>query len=553
MIVADVTAEFTARFGAAATGTVRWGWYITSTATTAYFSNVTAKLILTYEYDDTAHATRVKTVRIPIESLNGRLVTTGYTEIRQGAITNQIPALTGATPFLPENTPVVRQAFLELWSNTLPSGTTDGNVTLRLDAAGSTIAFTIDNTADSSVGIRLMWDITAENLALSHTLNGITTGANMMGFIGGWLTVTYEYNHTASSTILNSLFMGLGEDTENVLASADKSMVSVERYIEEPATVTLVQSAIWITYQSVSTSDTFTFKCGGQTATGYTPTADGAMCGMSSIVHRIDAGGYRGAALAFARGKNEFTAEWYTGTAARIGNVSCMTILNYTSGKSASGDGVHAHSVHFPIWGSNRNAATTIQAAAAVVPKIIESNYWLMGVSPLLYSSGLNAALSLVLLRVEKLATENPAGGWVDLLISNAVGVAENGCVITNGVCRTMFKRCPDDIDDSRMDIEGNRTWRFYGTSRQYGLGLWITWHSHTWTISGTVSGYVDVDGAGLTVNIYRCSDGMRIGTVTTTAGGAFTLTWYDNTEDYRAVCEEDGTHVGCSAKGVAT
>ncbi len=185
LLVVDVTAEFTARFSGAS-DTVRWGYYVYGTATTTGWSNASAKLILTYEYDDTAHSTRVKTVRIPIESINARL-TTSYAEICQGSAVNQIPALTHATtPFLPEASVTIRQAFLELWGSTMPNSTTDGTLTLKLDSAGSTYAYnTIDNTQDSNAGFRVMWDITAETFTAAKSLNAVTTGTTMIGFLGG--------------------------------------------------------------------------------------------------------------------------------------------------------------------------------------------------------------------------------------------------------------------------------------------------------------------------------------------------------------------------------
>lgn len=547
LMVADVTAEFTARFSGTS-DTVRWGYYVYASAVTTGFGPATAKLILTYEYDDTAHSTRVKTVRIPIESLNGRL-TTSYAEICQGTAVNQIPQLTGSgSPFLPEASVVIRQAFLELWANTVPNATTDGALTLRLDTAGTTYTLpAYDNTQDSSSTIKVMWDLSAETFTAAKALYAVVTGTTMIGFLGGWMTVTYEYDHSSSTTILNSLFMGLGSDSNNALASGDKSVVSVERSLQEPGTLTLKQSGIWITYQSGNTSDTFTFKAGSQTATGYTPTADGSMCGMSSIVHRIDSGGYRGAALTLARGPNTFTAEWYTGTANRVGNVSCAMILNYTSDKASGGDGAHAHSVHFPILGSNRAFATAVQASATVNPKIIESDYWLLGAMPIIYCTGLGVALDGYVLDVERLFGEG--NGWENLFSSMYTGVAENGCWMNYSACRFAFKRWPNDTDSSRMDIEGARTWRIYGQSKQYGLGLWVTWHSHTFTISGTVSGYADADGAGLTVKVYK-EGGEYIGSATTGAGGTFSLTWYDNTGNYFARCEEDSTHVGASVAG---
>jgi len=551
LMVVDVTAEFTARY-TGTSDTCRWGYYIYGTASTTGWSNANAKLILTYEYDDTAHSTRIKTVRIPIESINARL-TTSYAEICQGTAVNQIPQLTGAgSPFLPEASPTVRQAYLELWGNTIPNSTTDGALTLRLDSSGTTYAFnTYDNTQDSSSTIRVMWDITAEDLTTAHALYAVVTGTTMVGFLGGWLTVTYEYDHSSSTTILNSLVLGLGEDSNNVLASGDKSVVSVDRLIEEPGTLSLKQSGIWITYQSGNTSDTFTFKAGSQATTGYTPTADGSMCGMSSIVQRIDSGGNQGAALSLARGMNTFSAEWYTGTANRIGNVSCLMFLNYTSDKASSGDGVHAHSCYFPIFASNRAIGTTVQSAATVDPKIIESNYWLMGVVPMIYIRGIGAVVDGQVLDIERLSGEG--NGWLTLFSSLYTGVGENGCWINNGVCRFAFKRWPNDTDTERVDIEGSRQWRIYGTSKQYGLGVWITWHSHTYTIAGTVTGYADADGAGLTVGVHRSDTGELVGTATTTAGGAYTFTWYDNVIDMYAEIREDATHMGRSDDDIAS
>lgn len=553
VMTADVTAEFTARFSGAS-DTVRWGYYIYGTATTTGWSNASCKLILTYEYDDTAHSTRVKTVHIPIESINARL-TTSYAEICQGTAVNQIPQLTGAgSPFLPEASVTLRQVFLELWGNTIPNSTTDGALTLRLDTGGTTYAYnTIDNTQDSSSTLRVMWDISAETFTAAKALYAVVTGTTMIGFLGGWLTVTYEYDHSSSTTILNSLVMGLGEDSNNVLASGDKSMVSVTRSLQEPGTLALKQSGIWITYQSGNTSDTFTFNAGSQATTGYTPTADGSMCGMASIVQRIDAGANRGAALSIARGENTFTAEWYVGTANRIGDVSCLMMLNYTSDKASGGDGVHAHSCYFPLFASNRALGTIVQAAATVAPKIIETNYWLMSVVPMIYITGIGVALDSLLLTVERLGTESPAGGWEELFSSIFTNVGENGCWINNGVCRFAFKRWPNDTDTSRMDIEGNRQWRIVGTTKQYGLGVWVTWHSHTYTIAGTVSGYVDADGAGLTVGVHRADTGEFVGNATTTSGGAYTFTWYDNTINMYCEVYENGTHIGRSDNSTAS
>lgn len=549
LMVADVTAEFTARFSGAS-DTVRWGYYITANNTSSAFANVSAKLIITYEYDDSAHATRVKTVHIPIESYNGR-ISTSYVAIKQtSTASNQIPQLTGSgSPLLPEASVTVRQAYLELWSNTMPNATTDAAITLRIDAAGSTQAYTtIDNTQDSATAIRLMWDITSEDLTAAHELYAIMSASSgNFAHLGGWLTVTYEYDHSSSSTILNSLLMGLGEDLTNVDVVGNKSYTSIERFIQEPDTITLKQSGIWVTMGGGATSTTFSIGCGSQTPTGYTPMADGQNAGMLSIVHRVDSGAHASTGIAAARGLNTWTAQWYAANANRLGNVSIMLIINYTSGKHTNGDGVHAHSVYFPLLASNRNAATVVSGTAVVVPKIISSDYWLLAVNPLVYASGLGAVAESLTLEVERVSTS----GFETLFATAAIGQAENGCWISNGVCRSQFKRWPNDTDSSRMDIEGDRLWKIQGTSKQYGLGIWVTWHEITYSISGTVTGYTG-DGSGITVEAHRSDTDEKIGTATTAIGGTYSITWYDNTIDVYSHAIQDGTHLGRSDDGVA-
>jgi hypothetical protein len=82
---------------------------------------------------------------------------------------------------------------------------------------------------------------------------------------------------------------------------------------------------------------------------------------------------------------------------------------------------------------------------------------------------------------------------------------------------------------------------------------MWVTWHAHQWTVAGTVSGYADADGAGLTVKVHRVYNDEHVLTLTTTAGGDFTTPWFDNVDELYCVIYEDGTHVGRSANATAT
>jgi hypothetical protein len=548
----NMTAEFTARFGTGTTGTFRYGFYL-DLASANNWSNLSIKLYITYEYDDTAHTTtRVKTVRIPIESFNGRLSNAAQI-VRQGDITGQIPAL---DTFLPEASKAYRQVFAELWTLTLPSATTDATLSVKIGTGGGTTSFgTVENGLTSPLSLRFLWDLTSNADLTTNATHDIYANHEVASqsyflHLGGWITVTYEYNASTSTTIMNSLLYCIAEGDNNVRTSGDLDKDSRDIYIEEPDTVTMAQSGIFVRAQTTSTSTTFNIGVGGQTVTGYTPTSGGNCAGMTTIMHRIDSGGYRGSGLTMTRGKNVLTVQWYADTADRICNVTTIAFINYTSGKHTSGDGVHNHSTHWLIFPNSRATATNLALSATVTPKIIESDYFQIS-SGVLYGTGIGSATPYFTVQAERAAGEGVEAGWETL--STSVGSSSNERSYTISYMRLpdKFRRWPTDTDTKRLNIETARTWRIFGVTQQYGMCVWTTHHSITFTISGIIKYYTG-DGSGLTVYVHRNDTQERVLTCTTTAGGAYTGTWYDNTIECFAEVQQDATHAGRSRNGTA-
>jgi len=331
IFVVNMTAEFTARF-TGTSDTLRWGFYVDYSATGPTLANAAAKVIITYAYDDAFHTTRIKTVRIPIESLNGRLSNTSQEVKQTSTVANQLPALIHAsTHFLPESGVTIRQAFCELWTNSQPSTTTDCSLSVKIDSGGSETTFgLVENGNSSPLWIRFLYNVTSVDWTSAHALfarHDVST-QSYFSHLGGWLTVTYEYNETTSTTILNSIVLGFANGTLNVKASGDDDAYSLKQIITEPTTITLVQSGVFVTFMNGGTSGTFNYKVGSQTATGYTPTGGTTQAGMTSFMHRIDSGGHRGVGITLNRGENTFTCEWFASTANLMGNVSSLMFLN---------------------------------------------------------------------------------------------------------------------------------------------------------------------------------------------------------------------------------
>lgn len=558
VFLADVTAEFSARFSGAS-DTARWGFYADYSSTGQTLANASCKLIITYEYDDTAHTTtQIKTVRIPIESYNGRLSDSAQI-IRQGSITGQLPALTSvSTPFLPEASVVIRQAFCELDTNFLPSTTTDTNFIIKVDSGGGETTYGLNEAGNSSsVHCRYLYDVTSVDWTSSHDLYARHTVASQSYYahVGGSLIVTYEYNPSTTTTVLNSIVLTPDFGIARCGATTDDMVISTTKfYIEEPTTITLVQSGIFFTFLTNETSDTFSVLAGSQTATGYTPTSMADICGMMSFMHRIDSGGYRGAGVTLARGENTLTIKCYNAVFPRIGAICARCYLNYTSSVASGGVNTHNTTTAWLTFPSNRASASSVDLSNTVVPKIIESNYFISDIGEVLYYAGFTGG-GAVSLQVQYAGTDSVTSGiqgiGSKLYVAQASSERLNNLFFFNAT--HAFNRYPNDPQTTRANIETSRYWWVSATGAQMGLMTYVTYHSITFTISGTISNYADADGAGLTVKFYKTSDGEYIGTTTTTSGGAYTYTWYDSAGSVFAECYEDSTHAGRSIDSTAS
>lgn len=536
----DVTSYFTTNWSGTS-----MTWEASIQQAVSVTQNHCVKLIITYEYDDTTTA-HVKTIRIPVESTRS-LMTTSYQTL--GGAT-AIPAIGGS--YLPEDTPVVRQVWVELWGNTADTGTTDFIATARIN--GATTLDWYDNEAALASG---RWaygviDITAENLSSARSLEVIISPAvNRISQAGGMVCVTYEFNSSATTTVYNSLLIG-GVDSVAQMGgttAGDGDAWSRTIYINEPGTITMQESGVAL-FLNDSAAVTVSVAVGAQADTSYVLTAATTQNGQYSVVHRIDAGGTAGTAgMTLTRGANEYVISTRSTLGSAGWNLSGFLLLNYTSSKATAGVGAHAQSRYFHLADTAADAQTR-QVTNVTVPTIPESWYYLLGVVvDIAAMTGATSVQSLALL------LERTSGlGWDPAYVGMYRQDGETGFITPFGAARSIWSRWPGDPDTTKADIETSRAWRMDTPANMWtSWGIWLTWHAHQWTIAGTVSGYADADGAGLTVKVFRASNDEHVLTLTTTAGGAFTSPWFDDTAELYCMVYEDGTHVGRSVNNTAS
>jgi hypothetical protein len=546
----DVTAYFVTNF----TGTshsVLARLNISGLATT----NATCKLILTYQYDDADQTTRIKTVKIPIDGNTGSLTTT-LAQI--GGIANQFPAL---DTFLPESGKVYKDIFFETYTNTGTTSTTDTALILRLYGTTDLTSTVFENglTTDRWVKrIDKLLGLLPTNVAYSPQAR---TGNVISPFpcLSGILVVTYTYNHTASTTIMNSVQLPSFDESgwTGGPTTDNKSRFYRTVSIQEPGPITLVQSGVLMSFIDGGLV-TMDVRVGSQSSRTYVNPAT-VRAGCIHLLRRFDSGAAGGGSgIILERGLNPIQVDFFsTGTATgSIGaNVSGLIILNYTSGKHESGDAVHNHTTQ---W-INRPYATgglveRLQYAPTTTPNIPENNWWLTanGYDIKLLTSGTATATLGFSFQAKVQPTEGAGAGWQDLYTGLYSSDAEVGPSLLWARARSYFKRYPNDQDSERFDVETVRDYRF--DVSQTAAAIWqavqvVTYHSIVYTVSGTISGSA---GGTVFIEVYRTDTAELIDKTTRTGNGAYSFVWYDNTVDVIVVAYESDELKGASAQYVA-
>lgn len=561
----DVTSYFATNFGSGTSQTSACTLSIGANNT----NNVSAKVIITYEYEDSSATTRVKTVKIPIDGNTGALTTTA-TNI--GAA-NQVPNL---DTFLPESSKVYRDIFFESHSHMglQSANTTSATITMTYTLAGvatDRTSGTYDMTLATDRNFKRIDKIETltTNAQSSITARASSIAAITAPCLCGVLVVTYEYDHSASTSIMNSLQIPLIMDNVSMWGTvdADRSLFRSQFFIEEPATITLAQSGIFFTNLDGSPL-AYIVNCGTQTDRTFTQNGGLNACGYRAITRRIDSGAQGGAGITLARGLNTIDVEYLStvapGTGANTLGNSVMLFLNYTSGKHSDGDGAHAHTV---IYSTKGYGTVPGSQPLAVTPNtqvtIPETNYHIIS-SGYEYINIPNGTLgswffthSAKYLAGEGTATgatgpQGPFGSKAMATLTYNNIDAETGVTLswcpTDKIYRNYYD--PNYPNKDQFDIESSRSHIVTANLTQsIMINQYVTYNSITYTISGTISGS---NGGAVTIEAYRADTGQQISSTSRTGNGSYSMTWYDNTINVFVIAYESSTYKGMSAEQVA-
>lgn len=519
---------------------------LNSAASTPAWTNVCVTVAITYEYDDTS-TTQVKSVFIPLNAPVGALATA-----KPGTATATIPDL---DLDLPEASKVYRNEHIIVQGNIQINGaTTDNTITMQLDATASHTSGIFEGVSATDYWFRYVWDCSAV-LDETNTMGFYIWGSvARMNHLQAYMVVTYEFDASANTGTRVSLMLPMDlHSPAGGTTSADYQRGTRSLWIEEPGTITTKEIAFYPFWTQIAAIGGLNMRIGTGSFVTYTDVA-AQLAGTNGAMVRNDA------AFTLARGVNDLNFDLYrTDTTDFMWTLSGFWIVNYNcSSKPVGGFGAANHTVEWALQAPWTGANVTNYAIAATAPAIPESDYYINGLGAVVESyPNSTAAWAGVSATVERLAAE---GGieWEAVVFDATQIDPETGWMVQFGQNKQLFKRWPNDPDSERIDLETARRWRIFHNNFIAGwswMRLLITYHTQTFTVAGTVSGYADLDGAGLTVKLHRTGTGQFsevVKTTTTTTGGAFTFSWYDNTESVFVTCHEDATHVGTSATGLA-
>lgn len=537
----QVSADFTSHFSTNWSGTSMTcdvqAYWDQSTGTTLGMRDLTATLSITYEYDDT-QSTHIKTVYLPLNAPSGALATS-----KPGAATATIPAL---DTWLPEASKTIRDWYVVIQGNSDTAGT-DPTISMEIDTNGVNTTGGIESGLATDRWRTYIWRQPTFTTNATHSFY-IWGSAAHSEHLQIYMVITYEFDPSSSSAILNSLLLPMEFNSPmGGTTSADYQRAERSLWIEEPTTITGAESGILVFYDKAAAISGLNFRVGTGSFQAYT---DGAaiMGGGSGLMEAFTP--------SLARGSNTLQADIYRTDTADLGwNVSGLWIINYTSGKATDGVGAHNHTVRWNLKSFSTTATSMATTISAVAPTIPESNYFLTSVAGWYYyltNSTSNAAG--VVVRVERLASGEGGLIWETVYSDPGHTDPEVGVRQMYFTARTIFKRFPGDVyEGNRLDLETARRWYLAlpnGASSFDHFDLLMTYHSITFTIGGDITGS---NGGTVAIDVFRVLNDEKVLETSRSGDGAWSVTWYDNTADMYAVAREDSTHMGRSDDGTAT
>jgi hypothetical protein len=461
--------------------------------------------------------------------------------------------------FLPESNVNIRDYFVEIEGNETGGSSTDIQLTGSITSSFSntrTTFFPVERSQTSDTYDRLIWSVPTSslpNISQSHNFGLRTNISSDAAFrhVPVNLYVTYEYNKTTTTQVNNTVLLGcnLNSPLNYGGAFSASANVFVNTFTIPENNPVLQQSALRIQWADTSTISNALVRVGPNqnNSTDYTD-GGGAICGMKSLQHRFDISASNQFAntsnIVLKKGINTINSSFFTfATQVMPSNTSGYYIINYKSDVHPT-KGVDGCTRYYYFinkqWANAYSDTTPIYYSSSFSYNLSNSSSLYLVDSSYNYMSFERNATTLLNLGIHYTGSEAFSKASVypkeNVWQSSILSDAEIGSFITTIPTTRLFKRY---INSPQTNLMNPFTSRLYSnifvaptTTQIYGGIFGITnvlvAHSYTFDFTGSIYNY-NGDGSGIPVTIYQSGSTESILQLTSSVGGKFSGTWFDD------------------------
>lgn len=508
-----------------------------STGTTLGMVNVCCILNITYEYDDSS-STQLKTVLIPLDAPKTQLPNSKTSH-------DTIPAL---DTYLPESSKTYRNIFIVTQANTNTIAATDHTVTYELSSLGTTTTGNYESALVTDRWTRYVWQITSYiTTDTSHTFNVWASITQRHHCMQAWLVVTYEFDPSATTSVLNSIVLPADYYPPLGGTSVDDYQRSITSFYVEESGVSLNKLAAYF-FMSTNSNVSLSGRVGSGTFLSYISTGSAVVAGVKGLMCRNDSP----SGINFSRGKNNLFFDSYDISASqRYGNTSLFWIVNYTSDKSDFGIGAHNHTVMWPIYLQNTSAAAQQLITSTGAIQIPESNYFASNIGYKMDLMNQGTVPSCISIKTQRSSGEG-AFIYEKIYTDGSSSDGEAGLITIYSSDQGLFKKWPNDPNPNKLLLELGRKYSLnssVGAIMFNSLIKYVTYHTITYPVSGNIS---NSNGGTVSVDLLDFNTKQTLLETTVTGNNSFSFSWYDNTEPVICCAYENNSYKGISSSGYA-
>lgn len=535
------------------------------TASADLIALMSCELEITYTHND-SDVQRAWCAVIPMQSQTTTLTNVQQEIGRDGAnpvAANQIPIL---NDFIAERqtagaVPTILGAYLRFRANDSGSAaTTDFTPYYQIDATAEVSLGLVEQALATACYWQAIatYDTATHLPSAAHSLSMRSDLTGRIRFPMVELVVVWKYSETATTQVTCSTltpWSGPGFRILEGASSAESELWRFDLHVGEPGTVTLLHSAVEISFQNTAAGDVNPrVWAGSQAERTYDGPAGAIAAGEWPIMHRVD----HGSGWTLTNGENELYLRMHAGVIADSNSAAVHGIrarINYKANKPAGGSHLRNSTTHWygggfggtanGGWGTTGTSRPTMPAAnmrAPVLPSHYRISAWFSELQ-VRENASFDGSIAQVLASGELGYPGSVVRRW---------NIAIDG--ETSGMQWTPINWLPDfktwDQDPiARPLVSQARETVIRLDSSSSAIGpsqtYILTMHACDWTITDSVTGYTG-DGSGLTVDVRRASDDKWVASATTAVGGGFTAHVYEGGVH---ICDvrQDSTHVGRS------